>query len=66
MRSPGKGKSYWTTGRSGSAVVRGQNSEQRGSDSSLAIDHVTSEGDHLAVGVFLDLVLPSVEVVLLK
>ena len=35
-----------------------------GSDASLAIDHVASEDDQLAVGAFLDLVFLSVRAVL--
>ena len=46
------------------SVERDQGSEQKGFDSSLAIDQVGSEDDQLALGAFHDLVLLSVEVVL--
>ena len=41
-----------------------ENSEHKGSDSSLAVDQVGSEDDQLALGAFHDLVLLSVEVIL--
>ena len=48
----------------GRFVEQYQRSERVGSGLSSAIDQVTSEGDHLAVGAFRDLVLLSEEVVL--